>query len=350
MPVSPDMAEALAKELLATYAAAESDMLRVVARRVAAGIDEPGWAEAKLAETQRLRRELQRIVAQLGQLTPAQVEAAIAKAYGIGQAAGAADLEATGRISTAFGATGEGVAIRTLTLEAVGTLSEVGLRALRAAEDIYQAVVDEATRSVLVGTQTRRQAAQRALDAFAHRGITGFVDAAGRNWEMSTYTEMAVRTTSGRAAIAGHADKLADAGLDLVMVSDSPEECEMCRPWEGAVLSLRGRTPGYTTLSEAEGAGLFHPNCTHSVGLYDPRFTLPLTRTANPAGYAQRQQQRYLERQIRTWKRREATAIDPAASRRAKAKVREWQSTLRSFVAENDRKRLRYRESVTGAR
>lgn len=44
----------------------------------------------------------------------------------------------------------------------------------------------------------------------------------------------------------------------------------MCAPWNGKVLSLTGQTPGYPTLEEAEGAGLFHPNCRHASSLYIP--------------------------------------------------------------------------------
>ena len=40
---------------------------------------------------------------------------------------------------------------------------------------------------------------------------------------------------------------------------DSP-----CIPYQGKVLSLTGRTKGYTTVKEAETNGLFHPNCIHS--------------------------------------------------------------------------------------
>lgn len=349
MPVSPDMAEAIAKELLAAYEAAESDMLRAVARRLARGIDGDGWAERKLAETQRLRRELQKIVSRLDELAPAQVEAAIARAYGIGQAAGALDLEGTGRLATAFTSSGEGVAIRILARETMGMLSGVGLHALRVAEDVFRDVVSEASRGVLTGTLTRRQAAQRAIARFADRGLSGFVDRAGRSWEMGSYAEMAVRSTAGRAAVAGHADKLSAAGLDLVQISDAPEECDKCRPWEGRVVSLRGRTPGYPTLRDAESDGLFHPNCRHSVGLYDRRVTKTPRRTADPEGDRDRQRQRYLERQVRQWKRRAATALDPVEEAKANAKVREWQGTLRTFVAENDRKRLRYREQL-GAR
>lgn len=350
MAVSPDMAQNTAKQLLDTYRQAEELMLAAVARRLARGIETEGWAEAKLAQTGALRRELERINARLDDLTPRQVEAAVTRAYGIGTAAAGNDLAATGRTAIAFTGGGDGVAIRILAREAAGTLSQVGMNALRATEDIYRDVIFEASRQVSVGTLTRRQAAQRALNSFAQRGITGFVDTAGRNWDMASYTEMAVRTTAGRAAVAGHADKLAESGLDLVQVSDAPEECSICRLWEGRILSIRGRTRNYPTIADAEAAGLFHPNCRHSIGLYDRRVSTIPKRTADPEGDRQRQQQRYLERKTREWKRREAVALSPQEAEKARGKVREWQGSLRSFVAENDRKRLRYRESVTGAR
>ena len=350
MAVSPDMAANVAKELLDTYLAAERLMLQAVASRLARGIDTDGWAEAKLAETVALRRELERIVRTLEDATPRQISRAIERAYSIGTAAAGNDLVATGRVAIAFTGGGEGVAIRLLARELSGTLSQVAFNALRSAEDAYRDVVVEAARQVSIGTQTRRQAAQAALNAFGERGIAGFVDAAGRNWDMASYTEMAVRTTSGRAAVAGHADKLADSGLDLVQVSDAPEECEICRPWEGRILSLRGRTPNRPTLAEAEAAGLFHPNCRHSIGLYDRRVTTVPKRTADPEGDRQRQRQRYLERKVREWKRREVVALSPAETERARAKVREWQGTLRGFVAEHARKRLRYREQISAAR
>lgn len=621
MPVSPDMAEQVAKELLAAFEQAETDMLQTVARRLQQGVDSDGWAEAKLAQTQALRRELSAVVSRLDQLAPGQAEEAIRRAYGIGQAAGGLDLQTTGRIASAFIGSGDASAIEALTGQMVGILSRVGPVALRASEDIYRSVIFDATRSVATGTNTRRQAAQRALNVFSDRGITGFVDGAGRHWDMASYTEMAVRTTSGRAAVAGHADKLADSGLDLVQVSDAPEECKICRQFEGRVASLRGRTQGYPTLDSFIAGGLFHPNCfpaetqvsspsgiraadtrwyqgdlvvietasgnelsvtpnhpvltpegwvaagdlqvgesvvrcdpdiermdvmgpndqdvaasigeifhalgesvfvapvtvpaaaeqfhgdggdsdvrvvladrllqyrplsrrfevvsdgsllvggvrlsallpertlhevlarslhapdsfvsgtdlggpllcghgrplallglrpadldasldhppgdrglsdsepfsdlalghpravqldqvvnigwrqfaghvynlesgdgwyvaesfvvhncRHSIGLFDRRLSTIPQRTADPEGDRLRQQQRYLERQVRTWKRREVTALSPAEAEKARAKVREWQGSLRSFVAEHDRKRLRYREQIGSAR
>lgn len=41
-----------------------------------------------------------------------------------------------------------------------------------------------------------------------------------------------------------------------------------CRPYENEVLSLTGRTKGYTTLAEAKANGLQHANCRHSISPY----------------------------------------------------------------------------------
>jgi hypothetical protein len=50
-----------------------------------------------------------------------------------------------------------------------------------------------------------------------------------------------------------------------VQVSDHFGECALCRPYENEVLSLTGRTKGYTTLAKAKSNGLQHSNCRHSI-------------------------------------------------------------------------------------
>jgi len=70
------------------------------------------------------------------------------------------------------------------------------------------------------------------------------------------------------AHLQGTANRLMEQDHDLVKVSSHLGACEKCQPWEGEVLSLTGKTPGYPTLEEARDAGLFHPNCRHAYGLY----------------------------------------------------------------------------------
>lgn len=228
-------------------------------------------------------------------------------------------------------------------------LDATSLRILRTAEDVYRSVIGEVTQQGLAGEFTRRQAAQAALDRFAVRGVTGFTDTLGRQWSLASYTEMACRTSASRASMAAKMQRYVDRGKDLVIVSDAPGECERCRPWEGQVLSLSGTDSEHPSLDEATGAGLFHHNCRHDFGLYVPGLTRERSGLADPEGDAARQQQRYLERGIRSWKKREAAALDDQAAAYAKAKQREWQARLRQHIDATDGKRLRYREQVKRA-
>ncbi len=352
MPISPAMAEAAAEEIRRIYAEAERIVMEKVARRVARGIDEEGYYERKLAELQALRREVEAEIRRL-QRAEREVERIVADAYEKGSQAAIVDLRKVAQadtLRTAFGAANQR-AIQALAQTTIGNLRATHLRILRKAEDVYRQVIAEtAAPQVLTGALTRREAAQLALNRFADMGITGFVDRAGRTWTIESYAEMATRTAAGQAAIQGHIDRLIENDRDLVIVSDAPEECPLCAPWEGRVLSLTGRTPGYPTVDQAMAAGLFHPNCRHTLGTYIPGLTEPMRRTRDAEGYQERVQQRYMERQIRKWKLRESVAITEEARREAREKVRAWQARIRQFVAEHDRKRLYAREQINRAR
>jgi hypothetical protein len=224
------------------------------------------------------------------------------------------------------------------------------LRILRTTQDKYRSVIAEASQQALTGAVTRREAAQIALNRFADQGITGFIDKSGRSWDMASYAETATRSATAQASVQGHIDKLVSNGYDLVIISDSPEECDLCRPWEGKVLSIRGETPGYPLLQDATTAGLFHANCTHRTHLYVEGLTRPYTNTENPDGYKERQKQRYNERMIRQWKRRLAVSTDPKDIAFANSKIAQWEAQQEDFVAQTGRRRDLVRESIEGAR
>jgi hypothetical protein len=167
---------------------------------------------------------------------------------------------------------------------------------------------------------------------------------------MASYAEMAVRTGTSQAQVQGRVEKFAANGKDLGRFSYAPESCEECDRWEGKIVSLKGLTPGYPTLaSVTENSHMLGPNCTHTLNLYTPG----LTRDAQPEkgngeGYQERQRQRYLERGIRDWKRREAVALSDEERAKCAAKVKEWQSSMRDFIEDTGRRRKREREQITG--
>lgn len=338
----PDLVLRAAKTTADLYGDAVVQLLRIVARRLARGIDRPGWAEEKLLELYDLRREALVVVDLLGAATPDAVEAAVE----MGWKAGA------GATNTA--------AVTALAADTVGMLDVVRPQVLRATQDIYRQVVAEAAGLPVTGAGTRLQGAQRALDRFAAQGVGGFTDRAGRRWALETYAEQAVRTAVGRAQVAGSLDRYQRGGHDLVIVSDAPQECKVCRRWEGRVLSISGNTPKGTrvtggdgarftvagTVREAQSAGLHHPNCRHRLGRFVEGLTLRLTDTADPDGDRARQEQRRLERGVREWKRRSAAALTPEAAREADRRARAWQARLRAHVDAEGLIRRRERERL----
>ncbi|GHA28717.1 hypothetical protein GCM10010372_30650 [Streptomyces tauricus] len=367
MPVSPWMAEDLSTGVRDLYADAEERLLAMIARRLADGIDAPQWLEAKLADVQALRRGSQAVVDELGRATSLEVHDSIAEAYNVGIRAGLLEL----------GVLDDGTAVRLaeqtpgtrrvdrLAMETVDIVTASHRGILRGVEDVYRNVLAQAASTPLVGVETRRQATQTAVARFTQRGVASFVDRSGRNWSMTTYAEMAMRTSVGRAAVEAHHDQLSAAGIELVMVSQSPHECPKCRPWEGKVLALSGPDGRRTvevehatedgqmvkvevrgTLDEARGAGLQHPNCRHTTSAYLPGITRPPTKAAkDPDGYEATQRQREIERNIRKYKLRAASAVDPAAKRAAEARVRGWQGKMRGHLDEHpELMRKRYRE------
>ena len=363
MPVSPDFAAGLAKDVLAIYSQAEETLLERIASRLARGITAPNWADVKLLEIQRLRVETEQVIADLAAGSHDAIEHALRIGYNRGVAAAGADMAAAGSSpGISFGRVNEH-AVTALVKATQKRVDSTHLRIRRWATDVYTDVVHQSAGQVITGVETRQQAARRALARYAKRGVTGFVDSAGRGWDLATYAEMSTRTAAGQAAVQGHMDKLQENGLDLVMVSNAPEECKLCRPWEGKVLSLSG-SKDYPLMSDAVSKGLFHPNCRHSMSLYQPGITKIPENTADPAGDALRQRQRALERSVRSAKKDEIVekawetsfAKDnprgvpnpfTAARVKASAHTKDARGTLQEFIVGNDRKNLAYRTSLS---
>ena len=354
MPASPALADGLADELVDIYAEAEQLMLERISRSLAAGIEAPGWAEVKLLEIQLLQASLNGAMRDTTAKSSEALASTLARAYNRGQAGAHADLAELVRrgIGGAQAQTSGLRAITALVGETTGQLRTVEQRVLRAVPDAYRAIVREASSQVLTGTQTRRQVTQKALNRLADAGIGGFTDARGRSWALESYVEMATRTAAGRAAIAGHTDRLQSAGHNLVTVSDAPQECSLCRPFEGRVFTIDRAVAAphdvdvLCSLDEARARGLFHPNCRHSTALYLPGISRLPQNTADPQGDRDRQELRRLERKVRAAKRREVVALDPDAQARARADVRAAQAQIRQHVDTSTAKRVTAREQL----
>lgn len=357
MAIRPDDAAVLAKELRELFSEAETVLLQRIARALARNVDKPNWAETKLLAIQALQRETAGILTDLDKGVPGAVERAVNLAYNRGIATAGAELTTAGLVHAAFAEVQPTSALAAIVSEAMARLTPMSFQIRRSVTDVYQQVVTQTVAQTALGTVTRREASRMVLTRLGQQGIAGFTDTAGRQWNLATYAEMAVRSSTANAMLQGHTDRVTELGVDTVIVSDAPEECEICRPFEGRVLSLSGRTIGrlkdgktvVASLAEAKARGLYHNNCRHSHSIYLPGITKgPTKDTADPEGNALRVQQRAYERRIRELKRQDAIAQEfggPAATQ-ARAKLRAKQAEFKAWREEHDRKNLAYRTSL----
>ena len=398
MPVDRPLAADLADNLVTLYQQAETRLAADMARRLASGMDSPTWAQDKLLGLTTLRRFSQNLVSRLDGALADEVAQSTILAYIRGGTAAMNDLgraqsthpewlrlagvnNPNDRLRAMIERRQAGIAqqlaqarralpgadaIARLAFSLTTALRGTHLRIARWQLDSYREVIAAGTApDVLLGLSTRRRASQVAWEQLLSQGITGFVDRSGRGWNLASYVEMASRSTVAQAAVEGHLDRLSAAGLDLVIVSDAPQECKRCRPWEGKILT-RGGPGGKRTVqvehgtrdgqlvdvdvagsvNEAIGAGLMHPNCRHSLSAYLPGVTRVPTNTEDPEGDAARQRLRALERKVRSEKLKAETTIDPAAKAGHEAKVRATQGQIREHVKATGLHRQPIREQI----
>lgn len=150
-------------------------------------------------------------------------------------------------------------------------------------------VLGKATRDLLTQQMAKGMIGGEALATvrkmikatLREQGFAALTDKAGHKWTLDRYADMLFRTKAVEARNRGLANRAAENGYDLVQVSNNQTTHQECRVWEGKILSLTGKTPGYPTVAQAEEAGLFHPNCKHAINILAPTLAKQ-TRAYNP--------------------------------------------------------------------
>lgn len=342
MPVSLGHHEDLAREILLIYEEAERTMMRRVANRLNRGITQPGWTEHKYAEINAVNHGLTDFLARLSAHRREMQNSYIGAAYINAHANFVNDARQFTNFTGIAGLTPNTSTVARIMMELDQSMNAADRMILRKFNDAYSDIVGRASALMATGTITLREAVQRELNDFANRGISSFIDRAGRAWDMATYAEMATLTAIERASIDGYTDAMREYGYDLAQISSHYGACPLCEAWEGVVVSISGTSPEYPSLADAENSGVFHPRCMHDLSVYYEGYSTPAKNAPKPVqpanpGYSTRSQQRYFERQERKWKRRMDVAGSPEEERAAYARVRMYQQSIRSLIdAYND--------------
>lgn len=232
---------------------------------------------------------------------------------------------------------------------------------LRKMDDVYRQVIYKAEINMSAGVKTLNQAIDMATKEFLASGINCVEYKDGKRVNIASYAEMALRTASQRATFLGEGSKRDEWGIYTVVVSAHANTCEKCLPWQGKILIddifshpskeyLEENKGKYKLVSEAIDAGLLHPNCRHTLTTYFPGITqVPKAQDEEEAlsNYKAEQEQRYMERQIRKWKRFREGTLDEDNRAMADSKVKEWESKLQEHLSNNKQlRRDRIREEA----
>ena len=150
------------------------------------------------------------------------------------------------------------------------TASKLFLVGRLESDPFRETVIEKAAESLAEGRGSLSKT-EEIIRAVQEQGITAFVDKAGHEWSLSSYGNMAVRTTVRQAQVASI---LTEDDHDLYKIISIGTTCPVCAVYEGRVYSKSGTSPFYPPLSDAFGkidpAGAndlsnsflnIHPNC-----------------------------------------------------------------------------------------
>ncbi|WP_312907237.1 phage minor capsid protein [Tissierella praeacuta] len=229
--------------------------------------------------------------------------------------------------------------------------NDANVAVLRRMDDVYRQTIFRAQVHYNTGTITLDKAIDMATKDFLEKGIDAITYSDGKKVNIASYAEMALRTTNHRAYLMGEGKKRQEIGIPFVVASAHATACELCVPWQGKILIDDVYSGGkkedgpYPLLSEAMEKGFLHPNCRHNLSTYFPGITtLPKVPDEEKAleNYKYEQQQRYIERQIRKYKRLAEGSIDEENQKKYQDKVKEWQTKQREHLKENPQLRRAY--------
>lgn len=227
-----------AEELASILTQMETDLTLLIAEGLnKAEVNEMKDLQLKLDEVKRMKVQANKLIKQAEADFDKIYNEKLKVVYEDGYVEGQLDLVSK------FGTFGSGGVIDQDKVKALakaysGISSGVYKYVLRQTMDEYRQAFKKVGAMMQTGEYNKKQAIRVYTDELAKKGITKFVDKSGRRWSLDSYAEMVVRTNYVQTSIAGRTDCYKDNELKYVIVSEHPEECPKCRPWENKVLRM----------------------------------------------------------------------------------------------------------------
>lgn len=229
----------------------------------------------------------------------------------------------------------------------------------------FEDALDRAWLQVTSGAFDYNTAIRNAVKDLARTGVQSITYPSSHVDTIETAVRRAVVTGVNQTAAKSQLALMDELDIDLVEVTAHAGARPSHQEWQGQIYCRKGSHPKYKNFEEATGYGtgdgLCGWNCNHSFFPYvegAPR-TYSKAQLKDYSAknitydgqqlteYEALQQQRYIERGIRRWKREEA-AMKAAGqpTDEARAKVRAWQARQRDFIKQTGLKRDSSREQI----
>lgn len=226
-----------------------------------------------------IQKETKLTQAELTKLFGTWTKDEIPTLYGIGMKR-ASDLLGLGSVVPAFGVMHK-EALQLVMDNAYSHFTDASDFIGRRVNDTFRKIALERVGQQIAGGASIDTTKDLIIKDLQDKGITSFTDSAGREWDLSRYSEMVARTTSMEAYTTGSVNKYKEEGVDLVRVlgrepEDGISSDAAFQYWE-QIISLTGETEGFPTLAEAEADGLMHPNNWRDLVPLSPREAEELT-------------------------------------------------------------------------
>lgn len=231
--------------------------------------------------------------------------------------------------------------LKSLITETVKPVEDATRAITRFMDDEYKQIIQKAQVALTSGTYTMDKALDTAIADFLAKGIRTITYKDGSVRNIDSYAEMALRTAAHRAFLAGQGETRKELGISTVIVSSHDSICELCAPWQNAILiddvwsGGKKEDAPYPLVSRAIQAGLLHPNCQHNLDTFIPGITRvpePQDQRAKIVRGRLQQKQRAIEREIRKLKKDLAGLSDPDSIGIARRKLDRADARMRKLM------------------
>ena len=368
--LTPEYLDSLPEPVLKLFRQVEEDILEDMARRISkmgAVTATADWQRWRLEQIQLTRSDITTQLSKLTGLTQQELQKLFEEAA---TQAIQADDEIYRAAGLSPGSPNDSPELLQLLnggmQQTSGTFQNLTRTTANTATQQFERALDRAWLQISSGAFSYQAAIRTAIKSLASTGMQAIQYPTGHIDTLEVAVRRAVLTgvgkTTGEICLA-HAEEM---GCDLMEITAHPGARPSHMVWQGKIVSLSGRK-GYLSKSDigyGTGAGFKGWNCRHDwfpyfEGLSDSAYPREKLReyenqTVTYNGktlfyYEATQQQRYIERQIRRWKR-EYQMMDAAGqdTTQASMKLAQWRATEKDFCKQTGLDRDGFRSQVEG--